>query len=188
MPITVETTPLEGVLLITPTKHGDRRGFFSEVYNKPALAEHGIRTEFIQDNHAHSATPSTLRGLHFQTPPFAQTKLVRVTRGAVVDVAVDIRRSSPTYGQHIAAELSADNWRQILVPKGFAHGYRTLTPDAEVLYKVDAPYAPDNEGGLRWDDPTLAIDWGLAPGDQPPIVADRDTAWPAFAGFQSPFD
>ena len=184
MGVIVEKTPLEGVLIITPDKFGDERGFFSETYNAPALAAHGVRHTFSQDNHSFSATPGTLRGLHFQREPTAQTKLVRVTRGAVLDVAVDIRTGSPTYGQHIAAELSAKNWKQLLVPAGFAHGFCTIEPDTEFLYKVDAPYSPGDEGGLRWDDPDLGIQWPSVAGA---VLSQRDTEWAPFAGFESPF-
>tara|TARA_E500000318_G_scaffold108872_1_gene120635 strand:+ start:619 stop:1179 length:561 start_codon:yes stop_codon:yes gene_type:complete len=184
MGVTIEKTELDGVLLITPDKFGDERGFFSETYNAAALRTHGIEAEFDQDNHSFSATPGTLRGLHFQRAPTAQTKLVRVTRGSVLDVAVDIRTGSPTYGRHVAAELSADNWTQILVPAGFAHGFCTLEPDTEVLYKVDAPYAPQDEGGLRWDDPDLGIQWPEFAGA---VLSQRDGEWPSFTGFASPF-
>ncbi|MGZ5965961.1 MAG: dTDP-4-dehydrorhamnose 3,5-epimerase, partial [Caulobacteraceae bacterium] len=142
---------LPDVLLITPKKFGDERGFFSETYRKEALAAHGFDREFVQDNHSMSAKRGVLRGLHFQRPPHMQDKLLRVTRGAVYDVAVDIRIGSPTWGQWVGVELSADNWRQILVPAGFAHGFVTLTPDCEVLYKVTADYAPSSEGGLAWN-------------------------------------
>jgi dTDP-4-dehydrorhamnose 3,5-epimerase len=184
MGVTVEKTPLDGVLIITPDKFGDERGFFSETYNAPALEAHGVRYNFTQDNHSFSATPGTLRGLHFQSPPTAQTKLVRVTRGAVLDVAVDIRTGSPTYGQHVAVELSAKNWKQLLVPAGFAHGFCTIEPDTEFLYKVDAPYSPDDEGGLRWNDPDLGIEWPSVAGA---VLSQRDTEWAPFAGFESPF-
>ena len=184
MGVRVERTPLDGVLVITPDKFGDERGFFSETYNRAALAEHGVHAEFTQDNHSFSATPGTVRGLHFQAPPFAQTKLVRVSRGAVLDVAVDIRRGSPTYGQHFALELSAENWTQLLVPVGFAHGFCTIEPDTEVLYKVDARYAPEAEGGVRWDDPALGIAWPEVAGA---VVASRDEEWLRLTEFASPF-
>lgn len=159
--LSVEATAIPDVKIITPKKHGDHRGFFSETYNRAAFAEAGIDLVFVQDNHSLSAQIGTLRGLHFQSPPFAQDKLVRVTRGRVLDVAVDIRASSPRFGEHVAVELSAENWRQLLVPAGFAHGFVTLEPDTEVLYKVTAPYAPDHDHGLAFDDPALRIDWGL---------------------------
>lgn len=184
MGVTVEKTALEGVVLITPDKFGDERGFFSETYNAAALAAHGIDCAFNQDNQSLSATPGTLRGLHFQKPPTAQTKLVRVARGAILDVAVDIRTGSPTYGRHVAATLSSENWTQILVPKGFAHGFCTLEPDTEVIYKVDAPYSPDDEGGLAWDDPKLGIEW---PDFAGAVLSGRDREWPGLDGFASPF-
>jgi dTDP-4-dehydrorhamnose 3,5-epimerase len=184
MALRVEKTVLEGVLLITPDKFGDERGFFSETFNTQALAERGVRHDFCQDNHSFSATPGTVRGLHYQTPPTAQTKLVRVTRGRVLDVAVDIRKGSPTYGAHVAAELSAENWTQILVPAGFAHGFCTLAPDTEVLYKVDAPYAPQDEGGVLWNDPALGIAWPEFAGA---VVSGRDAEWGTLAALETPF-
>jgi len=155
----VEETAIPDVKLLLPRRIGDARGFFSEVYNQARLAQLGIRFEFVQDNHSRSAEAGTIRGLHFQARPSAQTKLVRVVRGSILDVAVDIRRGSPTYGQHIAVELSAENWRQILIPAGFAHGFCTLERDCEVLYKVDAYYDPEADFGLAFDDPDLAIAW-----------------------------
>ena len=184
MGVKVEKTALEGVLLITPDKFGDARGFFSETYNADALASHGVSVAFCQDNHSFSATPGTVRGLHFQAPPTAQTKLVRVSRGRVLDVAVDIREGSPTFGQHVAAELSDENWTQILVPAGFAHGLCTLEPDTEVLYKVDAPYSPDDEGGVLWNDPALGIAW---PDFAGAVVSGRDAEWGLLGDLESPF-
>ena len=139
-------------------KHGDARGFFSETYTYRAFAAAGIADTFVQDNHALSGMPGTVRGLHFQTPPFAQAKLVRVTRGAILDVAVDIRVGSPTYGKHVAITISADAWNQIYIPIGFAHGLVTLEPDTEVLYKVSNYYSPEHDKGLLWNDPVLGID------------------------------
>ncbi len=164
------------VLLITPKKNGDERGFFSETYKRQALAEAGFDREFVQDNHSLSGRRGILRGLHFQRPPFGQDKLVRVTRGAVFDVAVDIRKGSPTFGRWVGEELSADNWRQLLAPQGFAHGFLTLTDTAEVLYKVTSYYAPDAEDGLLWSDPQLAIDW--PPPAAGVITNARDSVWP----------
>jgi dTDP-4-dehydrorhamnose 3,5-epimerase len=171
------------ILLIEPRKFGDERGFFSETYNAKVLADHGFTGVFVQDNHSRSPVKGTVRGLHFQAPPHAQDKLLRVTRGAILDVAVDIRRGSPTYGRAVAVELSADNWAQLLIPKGFAHGFQTLTEDCEVLYKVTDYYAPASEAGLLWNDPALGVPW---PGIEPMINA-RDAAWPALADFDSPF-
>jgi dTDP-4-dehydrorhamnose 3,5-epimerase len=182
--VRIEQTGIEGVRIITPDKFGDERGFFSETWNRTVLESLGVRVDFVQDNHAFSATRGTLRGLHFQAPPAGQTKLVRVSRGAVLDVAVDIRRGSPTYGRHVAVELSGKNWRQLLVPVGFAHGYCTLEENTEVLYKVDGPYAPAAEGGLLWNDPALGIAW---PGFAGSLVSERDTRWPALDRLESPF-
>jgi dTDP-4-dehydrorhamnose 3,5-epimerase len=167
---------LPEVLLIIPVRHGDSRGFFSETYSRRALAHAGFDKPFVQDNHSLSGKRGILRGLHFQRAPHAQDKLVRVTRGAVFDVAVDIRKDSPSFGQWVGAELSEDNWRQMLVPAGFAHGFVTLTDTVEVLYKVTDEYAPECEGGLAWDDPALGIDWPL-PVHQ--ITTNtRDRNWP----------
>ena len=149
----VEETAIPAVKIIIPKKHGDARGFFSEVYNRSDWEKAGLQLTFVQDNHSFSAVVGTLRGLHFQTPPFAQDKLVRCTRGRILDVAVDIRRSSPTFGRHVAVELSAENWRQLLVPIGFAHAFITLEPDVEVLYKTTAPYSAANDRGVAWNDP-----------------------------------
>ena len=171
-------TPLDlpGLLLIEPKRHGDARGFFSETYNRAAMAEAGFDKPFVQDNHSKSASKGTVRGMHFQRPPHGQDKLLRVTRGAVLDVVVDVRTGSPTFGRHVAVELSEDNWRQLLVPVGFAHGFMTLTDGAEVLYKVTGAYAPQAEGGLRWDDPELEIEWPFGAGEV--TVNARDAAWP----------
>lgn len=175
----VTETALPGVRLIEAVRHGDGRGFFSETWSRRAFAAAGIDRDFVQDNHSRSAARHTLRGLHFQRPPRAQGKLVRVTRGAVLDVAVDLRAGSPSYGRHVAEVLSAENWRQLWVPEGFAHGFLTLEPDSEVLYKVTADYAPEAEGGLRFDDPALAIAWPVPPGE---ITANaRDRAFPLLA-------
>lgn len=173
------------VKLITPRRFGDNRGFFSETWNRAAFAEAGIEADFVQDNHSLSATVGTLRGLHFQIPPFAQAKLVRVSRGAIFDVAVDIRTGSPTYGKWVGAELSAENWAQMYVPKGFAHGFVTLLPDTEVQYKVDAPYAPEHDRGIAWNDPAIAVDWPLEGRD--PVLSGKDAALPALADIPVPF-
>lgn len=174
--ILVEATAIPDVKIVTPKKFGDHRGFFSEVYNRQAFAEAGIALDFIQDNHSLSAQVGTLRGLHFQSEPFAQDKLVRVPRGRILDVAVDIRKSSPTFGRHVAVELSAENWRQLLVPIGFAHGFVTLEPDTEVMYKVTNYYSAANDLGLAWDDPDLAIAWPLPPGGA--VLSDKDRKHP----------
>jgi dTDP-4-dehydrorhamnose 3,5-epimerase len=171
-------TNLQGVKVITPKRFGDARGFFAEVYNRRHLAEHGIDLDFVQDNVSLSRSPGTLRGLHFQTPPFAQAKLVSVLHGAVLDVAVDLRRGSPTLGRHVAARLSAAAGNMLFVPVGFAHGFLTLEPDTLFTYKVSNYYAPEHDRGIRWDDPRLAIDWGIAP-DQV-TLSDKDRRLPAF--------
>ncbi len=174
----VQPTEIPDIKLITPRKFGDARGFFSETYSRQRLREIGIDVEFVQDNHSLSGPAGTVRGLHYQAPPFAQAKLVRVSRGSVLDVAVDIREGSATFGRHVAVELSAKNWRQLYIPPGFAHGYCTLEPDTEVQYKVSTAYAPDSEFGIRWDDPALGIDWRIA-GE--PTLSDKDKANPLFA-------
>lgn len=175
----VQRLAIPDVLVIRPKKFGDARGFFSETWNRKAFAEAGIALDFVQDNHAHSAEKGTVRGLHFQTAPFAQDKLVRVVRGAILDVAVDIRTGSPTFGQHVAVEISADAWNQILVPVGFAHGYCTLTPDTEIIYKVTNLYSPQHDRGIAWDDPALGIDWPVAP--DAAILSDKDRRQPKLA-------
>ena len=181
----ITQTKLSGVLVITPRRFGDHRGFFTESWNRKALAEAGVDLDFLQDNHSFSADQGTVRGLHFQSPPSAQDKLVRVLRGAIMDVAVDVRTGSPTYGQWVGEELSAENGRQLLVPKGFLHGFATLTPDVDVAYKCTDYYAPDCDGAVRFDDPDLKIDWGI-PNDQA-ILSGKDADAPAFKDFQSPF-
>ncbi|MAZ03381.1 MAG: dTDP-4-dehydrorhamnose 3,5-epimerase [Sneathiella sp.] len=161
----IEATEIADVKILTPKKFGDERGFFSEVWNARTLEELGLVMDFVQDNHAANAQAGVLRGLHYQLDPKAQGKLVRVTRGSMIDVAVDIRAGSPTFGCHVAAELSADNWRQIWVPPGFAHGYCTLEPDTEIVYKVTDYYSPEHDCGIFWNDPALKINW--------PVSADK---------------
>jgi dTDP-4-dehydrorhamnose 3,5-epimerase len=173
------------VLIVTPRKHGDARGFFSEIFREDVAAQFGEGLRFVQDNHAYSAERGVLRGLHYQTPPRAQGKLVRCTRGAILDVAVDIRVGSPTYGRHVSAEISAANWRQIWVPPGFAHGYVTLEPDTEVLYKVTDYYSPECDRGIAWDDPALGIDWRL--GASALILSDKDRRHPRLADAPAAF-
>jgi dTDP-4-dehydrorhamnose 3,5-epimerase len=174
----IEALAIPDVKLIRPKRFGDARGFFSEVYSRSALAAAGIGMEFVQDNHSRSAAVGTIRGLHFQTAPFAQDKLVRVTKGRILDVAVDLRAASPTYGKYVSAELSAENWTQILVPIGFAHGFCTLEPDTEVLYKVSNVYAPANDGGVMWNDPDLGIAWPVKAAGA--ILSDKDMKLPLF--------
>lgn len=172
------------VQLIEPKRFGDARGWFTEVYSEPAFAARGIDCRFVQDNHSLSTAPWTLRGLHFQTPPAGQDKLVRCIRGRIFDVAVDVRRGSPSYGQWVGAELSADNGHQLFIPIGFAHAFLTLEPDCEVTYKCSGLYAPANDGGIRWD--SAGVDWPLPPGTQPEL-SDKDRALPTLADFNSPF-
>ena len=181
----VERCAIPDVLLIEPVRHGDARGFFSEVWSRRSLAAHGLDVEFVQDNHAYSSQKGVLRGLHFQRPPSAQGKLVRVARGAILDVAVDIRAGSPTYGQHVAVELSAENWRQLWVPRGFAHGYLTLEPDTEVLYKTDAYYDRAADAGIAWNDPAFGIAWPVETGSV--ILSDKDRSAPRLADIAPPF-
>jgi dTDP-4-dehydrorhamnose 3,5-epimerase len=181
----IERLAIPDVWTFTPARYEDERGWFSETFNTAVLAEALEGVAFVQDNQALSRAKHTLRGLHFQAPPAAQDKLVRVLRGAVRDVAVDIRRASPSYGRWVSVVLSAENRVQIFVPKGFAHGYLTLEPDTEVFYKVSDFYSPQNEGGLAWDDPALAIDWGVAASDV--VMADRDRQQPRLAGLGAVF-
>ncbi|QDC08074.1 dTDP-4-dehydrorhamnose 3,5-epimerase [Oceanicola sp. D3] len=181
----IEETPLPGVLVITPPRFGDHRGFFAETYSQPKLAEAGVEMVFVQDNHSMSRQAPTLRGLHFQAPPRAQDKLVRCGRGALFDVAVDIRKGSPTYGQWYGAELTEDNGRQLLVPAGFAHGFVTRVPDTEIIYKCTDTYAPETEGALLWSDPDIGIDWGLD--GAAPVLSEKDAAATRLDGFDSPF-
>ena len=174
------------VQLIEAKRFGDARGWFTETYSKRTFAQAGIDCAFVQDNHSLSRPAFTLRGLHFQTPPHAQDKLVRCTRGCIFDVAVDLRRGSPTYGRWVGAELSAENGRQMFVAVGFAHGFLTLEPDCEVVYKCSALYAPTHDAGFRWDDPDVGVAWPLPAGIAPELSA-RDQALPAFAAFDTPF-
>jgi dTDP-4-dehydrorhamnose 3,5-epimerase len=178
--LSVEALPLSGVLHVTPPRFGDIRGYFCETYNHAAFAAAGIDRVFVQDNQSLSREKGVIRGMHFQIPPFAQAKLVRVLRGSIYDVAVDIRRASPTYGQSVAVTLSAELGNQLFVPDGFAHGFCTLEPDTEVLYKVDAPYSRDHERGLLWNDPAIGVRWPIA--DDAAVVIDRDRGHPRLAG------
>ncbi|HWN68326.1 MAG TPA: dTDP-4-dehydrorhamnose 3,5-epimerase [Haliangium sp.] len=178
-------TRIPGVIIIEPRRIEDERGFFSETYNKRLFSEAGLDLSFVQDNHSLSREVGVIRGLHFQAPPHAEDKLIRVIRGRILDVAVDIRMGSPTYGRHVAMELSADSLRQLLVPRGFAHGFCCLEPNTEVLYKVTNHYAPECAGGLLWNDPDLAIDWPVT--DESVRLSDRDARLPRFAALTSPF-
>lgn len=180
-------TPLSipEVKLLEPKRFGDQRGFFSETYNRRALAECGIDLEFVQDNHSLSRSKGTIRGLHYQSPPFAQDKLIRVVRGSILDVAVDLRQGSPTYGEHVAAVISAKAWNQILIPIGFAHGFCTLEPDTEIIYKVTNYYSSEHDRGILWDDPELGIEWPVA--GEAVVLSPKDRSLPLFSEITSPF-
>lgn len=181
----IEQTGLSGVLILQPRRFGDERGFFSEVWNRATLRTHGIDIDFVQDNHSLSRDKGVVRGLHFQTPPHAQDKLVRVAVGRVFDVVVDVRIGSPTFGQWLGVELSAENGRQLLIPKGFLHGFVTREPNCEVLYKCSDFHAPGCDGAVYFADPDLGIDWGIDP--VAAILSSKDQAAQRFADFRSPF-
>ncbi len=172
----IADTEIPDVKILTPKKFGDRRGFFSETYNKALLRDRGIDLDFIQDNHSLSREAGVVRGLHFQSPPYAQAKLLRVLRGAVFDVALDLRRDSPDFGRHVTRVISAEKWNQILIPAGFAHGFCTLEPDTEVAYKVTEIYAPDHDRGILWNDSEIGIAWPVAETDV--IVSEKDRNLP----------
>ena len=169
-------TMLPGVCIVEPMVYGDQRGYFMETYNRQAFADIGITAEFVQDNQSYTASRGVLRGIHFQNAPMAQAKLVRVTRGAVLDVSVDLRKGSPTYRQWVGVELSEENKRMLFIPRGFGHGFVTLTDDVEFLYKADNFYAPEADGGIRWNDPELNIDWGV----ENPVLSAKDQNSPFF--------
>lgn len=181
----IERGPIDGVLILRPKKFGDARGFFSETFRQSALIDAGLDAPWVQDNHSFSAAKGVLRGLHFQKPPKAQGKLLRVVQGAIFDVMVDIRKSSPTYGQYFGIELSRENWVQAFIPPGFAHGFCTTEENTEVIYKVTSEYSPQDEGGLAWDDPQLAIPWPVA--HEMVTLSERDKKWPPLSQFVSPF-
>ena len=182
----IENTSLPGVLILTPQRHGDARGFFSESWNRRRMEDHGLYFDFVQDNHSLSEVPGTLRGLHFQSPPHAQAKLVRCGRGALYDVAVDIRAGSPTFGKWAGIELSAENGRQLLIPMGFLHGFVTREPMTEVIYKCTDYYAPECDAAVRWDDPAIGIDWGL--GDAMPVLSEKDQIAPLLSELETVFE
>lgn len=180
----IEQTPIQDLVIITPTVFADERGYFMESYNKTKLQDLGINIEFVQDNQSFSKK-GTLRGLHYQNPPYAQTKLVRVLEGEIIDVAVDLRKDSPTYGQSFAIQLTAENKKQLLVPQGFAHGFSVISETAVVMYKCDQFYDKASEGGIRFDDATLNIDWGMDLKDA--IVSEKDLILPDFTNCNSQF-
>lgn len=181
----IEKTALSGVLILTPARHGDARGFFSESWNAQTMADAGLDYEFVQDNHSLSETAGTLRGLHFQTPPHAQAKLVRCGRGALFDVAVDIRHGSPSFGRWVGVDLSFENGQQLLIPAGFLHGFVTREPMTEIIYKCSDTYAPDCDAAVRWDDPNIGIDWGL--GQRPPTLSEKDAKAPRLTELEPHF-
>ncbi len=182
----MEITPrrLNGTCQIVLAPHGDERGYFMRVWDEQLSRQHGLTTAWVQENQSLSRRKGIIRGLHFQRPPHAETKLVRVAAGAILDVFVDLRKGSHTYGQWDSLELSAENHRVVYIPRGFAHGFCTLTDEALVVYKVDAYYAPQSEGGLRWDDEVLRINWPT----RDPLVSDKDKRLPSFKEFVSPFE
>lgn len=177
-------TKLDGVKIIEPKVFEDNRGFFMESFNQQTFFDHGLRFDFIQDNHSLSVDKDVIRGLHYQSDPKAQTKLVRVITGAIYDVAVDIRKSSPTFGQWVGVRLSAENHRMLLVPKGFAHGFCTIMENTHVQYKVDEYYSPENDKGILWNDPELAIDWPTSN----PILSDKDAKQPLLKNAEINFE
>jgi dTDP-4-dehydrorhamnose 3,5-epimerase len=181
----IKTTMIPGVVVVTPQRHADSRGYFVEAFNEREFREAGIAVTFVQDNHSFSVLQGTVRGLHFQLPPAPQSKLVRALRGSIFDVVVDLRMGSPTYGRWIAETLTAEGGEQIFVPHGLAHGFCTLEPDTEVLYKVDAFYDPECDNGIIWNDPTLAIGWPVAP--EKVVLSDRDRKLRPLEHFVSPF-
>ena len=182
----ITSTAIPDVKIIKPTRFRDQRGFFSETYRKELLAEAGIRVEFVQDNHSMSYERGVVRGLHYQIDPHPQTKLVRVVRGAVFDVAVDIRKSSASFGKHVSAVLSAEEWNQILIPRGFAHGFCTLEANTEVVYKVDDYFFPECERGILWNDPQLGIEWPIAKPQAK--LSDKDSQFPPLGGVSEFFE
>jgi dTDP-4-dehydrorhamnose 3,5-epimerase len=183
----VSQTEFPGVLVLEPKVFRDERGFFLESFNREAFRRAGLPGDFVQDNHAFSKGLGVLRGFHFQAPPAAQGKLVWVTRGAVVDVIVDIRKGSPTYGQWGQLRLSAENFLRLYIPAGFAHAYMTLSERTEFMYKVDAPYAPETEGGIRWDDPDLAVAWPKVWPGEGPVLSGKDLRQPLLRDLATPF-
>jgi dTDP-4-dehydrorhamnose 3,5-epimerase len=179
-------TSIPAVKVLVPKRIGDHRGFFSEIYSRKAFEAIGIRSDFVQDNHSLSSEAGVVRGLHFQLEPMAQDKLLRVVRGAILDIALDVRRSSPTFGKHVSAVISAENWKQIFIPAGFAHGFRTIEPNTEVIYKVTNFYSPEHDRGIRWNDPAVGIDWGIP--ESQAILSERDRKHPILSQAAELFD
>ena len=182
----IEQTSLNGVVVLTPARFGDSRGFFSESWSQGRMEQAGLNYHFVQDNHSLSSAAGTVRGLHFQAPPHAQAKLVRCGRGRFLDVVVDIRKGSPTFGQWVAEELSFENGKQLLIPRGFLHGFATLEPNTEIIYRCDDVYALECDGAVRFDDPDIGIEWGL--GANKAILSEKDAAAPLMKDFDSPFN
>lgn len=182
-----EKTPLPDLTIVRPKRHGDARGWFSETWSRRAFEDAGLSFDWCQDNHAYSRQAGVLRGLHYQAPPSAQAKLVRAVAGRIWDVAVDVRRGSPTEKQSFGVELSAENGAQLLVPQGFLHGYLTLEPNSEVVYKVDAFYDREADGAVAWDDPDLAVEWPLDLLAEGPVISEKDARATRYADWQSPF-
>ena len=182
----VESTSFPGVKVLLPVKHADERGFFSETYSRRRFADADIALEFVQDNHAFSVGRGTVRGLHFQIPPFAQDKLVRVIRGSIFDVVVDVRRRSPTFGRFEAFVLTASEWKQLFIPAGFAHGLCTLEPETEIMYKVSNFYSPAYDKGVRWDDPEIGIPWPVPA--EAALISPKDRALPPLSMLPNYFD
>ncbi len=181
-----EATTLPGLLIVRPKRHGDGRGWFTESWNRQVWDQEGLSFDWCQDNHSFSATVGTLRGLHYQAPPMAQTKLVRCTAGRAMDVAVDVRRGSPTFGKWYAVEMSRENGVQLLVPRGFLHGFATLEPDTEIQYKVDNPYSREHDGAVKFDDADIGVDWGVDTATA--VISEKDAGAQRFHDFDTPFD
>lgn len=179
----IERMPIDGVLILRPVKHRDHRGYLAETFKASELKKAGVGHDWVQENHSLSLRAGVVRGLHFQAAPVAQAKLVRVLRGAIYDVVLDIRSQSPTFGRHVGIELSAENFAQVYVPIGCAHGFCTRADDTEVLYKLSSEHSPPHEGGLLWNDPDLNIAWPA----REAIISSRDAQWPRFKDFASPF-
>lgn len=180
----IERTNISGIVILQPKRFGDERGYFSESWNYRTLSEADLCYEFVQDNHSVSSAVGTVRGLHFQRPPHAQAKLVRCGRGRIFDVAVDVRKGSPTFGDWVGVELSRDNGLQIMIPEGFLHGFMTLEPDSEILYKCTDYYAPECDGVVHWD--SCGIEWPKVPGQ--PVLSEKDASAPPFSDFDTPFE